>query len=545
MANIDINTIKSKWRWYTSGAIVIITTLFLLTYLSFAQASAAFSESGVSLEEFQMDLAMRMFKSLLIVLALGLFWFFFAIQDYRLILNVLEKLSAHDTTKANDNTSVQPPLTLKQTGFGANDLAIIEDSVQNILLENTGYRAQISSQRDLLRENLIVRLMQGWINDVPTSLEMCKSLDLDLQGCNLQVLVFGVDEHNCQATLTDDAVLRSFQLLPHILRMMLKGIFLTYVVEIDGTVAVLVTTLPDDTLYDRRIAEDLTTIAKLVSQMVYDNTQILFRSSFGSICCGLEGIHQSFHEALETLQYTNLVGGKGNALRYQILDSASRDYATMNTLLKQEMQFINCIDSLDYQNACRIFLEMCDSWNNLQVPSLEHIHYYMQSLTNNMITALDKIQLFLGDDTIDYMEARESILSSKSLPELKQIASGVFEQVNYYSLIKKKQSSQERIMKIIDYINHNFHDSNLSVAQIATKFDLNPSYLSRTFKKCIGTGIAEYLQHIRIEAAKALLSQGDISVKKAADKVGFNNVVTMNRAFKKHEGTTAGRLRHH
>jgi len=81
------------------------------------------------------------------------------------------------------------------------------------------------------------------------------------------------------------------------------------------------------------------------------------------------------------------------------------------------------------------------------------------------------------------------------------------------------------------------------VAAVARHFSLNPSYLSRTFKRMMGTGLASYIQQIRVDAAKELLRDKSISVKKAAELVGFGNVLTMNRAFRRQEGTTAGQLR--
>ena len=73
---------------------------------------------------------------------------------------------------------------------------------------------------------------------------------------------------------------------------------------------------------------------------------------------------------------------------------------------------------------------------------------------------------------------------------------------------------------------------------VADKFRLTPAYLSRLFKKEMGRGPAEYLQKIRIEAAKNLLVNTDMTIKEISEKVGYQYVLTLNRAFKKFEGIT-------
>ena len=88
------------------------------------------------------------------------------------------------------------------------------------------------------------------------------------------------------------------------------------------------------------------------------------------------------------------------------------------------------------------------------------------------------------------------------------------------------------------FIETNYTNQDLNILYVADHFKLSPAYLSRIFKKELGIGPAEYLQKIRLEAAKKLLLETDMTVKEISEAVGYQYVLTMNRAFKKSLGIT-------
>lgn len=71
---------------------------------------------------------------------------------------------------------------------------------------------------------------------------------------------------------------------------------------------------------------------------------------------------------------------------------------------------------------------------------------------------------------------------------------------------------------------------------------MSSSYLSRAFKESTGTNILDYIQRLRVDAAKKLLQTE--SVRSAAQQVGFWDTQGLVRAFKKHEGVTPSEYKH-
>jgi YesN/AraC family two-component response regulator len=86
-------------------------------------------------------------------------------------------------------------------------------------------------------------------------------------------------------------------------------------------------------------------------------------------------------------------------------------------------------------------------------------------------------------------------------------------------------------------------DQNLCIAKIAEKFDLYPYYLSKLYKTNCGEGIGDFINKIRIEKAVEIILQSDMNLEDISSKVGFSNVRTFSRTFKKIKGITPGKYR--
>lgn len=83
------------------------------------------------------------------------------------------------------------------------------------------------------------------------------------------------------------------------------------------------------------------------------------------------------------------------------------------------------------------------------------------------------------------------------------------------------------------YLQANFRDENFTVQRVADHFRLSISNLSHYFKNHIGVSVSEYVERLRIQSARELLLQTDISVADVAHEVGYAQPATFMRAFKK------------
>lgn len=61
---------------------------------------------------------------------------------------------------------------------------------------------------------------------------------------------------------------------------------------------------------------------------------------------------------------------------------------------------------------------------------------------------------------------------------------------------------------------------------------MTPAYLSKLFKNEKGESVSEYINKVRIDKAKELLSNPNYRIEDISEMVGFGSVRTFNRTFR-------------
>ncbi|WSQ07014.1 helix-turn-helix domain-containing protein [Streptomyces sp. NBC_01231] len=86
-------------------------------------------------------------------------------------------------------------------------------------------------------------------------------------------------------------------------------------------------------------------------------------------------------------------------------------------------------------------------------------------------------------------------------------------------------------------------DTRLTLARLAERAGLSSRTLARRFTEQLGTSPGQWLLGRRLDAARVLLEQTDLSVEAIATRVGLASAVNLRRRFRAHLGTTPGAYR--
>lgn len=84
---------------------------------------------------------------------------------------------------------------------------------------------------------------------------------------------------------------------------------------------------------------------------------------------------------------------------------------------------------------------------------------------------------------------------------------------------------------VVKYINSRIADVSLNVATIATYFNVHQNHLSKHFKKETGLNLHSYINSVRVNEAKRLLSGTDDTLERICEKTGFGSYRTFIRVF--------------
>ena len=99
----------------------------------------------------------------------------------------------------------------------------------------------------------------------------------------------------------------------------------------------------------------------------------------------------------------------------------------------------------------------------------------------------------------------------------------------------QKEHDDKSIRKAQEYIEKNFHEK-ITVSQLASMLALSRRNLERRFKKATANTIVEYIQRVKIEAAKISLESSRANVSEVMYNIGYSDPKAFRIKFKKITG---------
>ena len=118
---------------------------------------------------------------------------------------------------------------------------------------------------------------------------------------------------------------------------------------------------------------------------------------------------------------------------------------------------------------------------------------------------------------------------------------------NYSSASRTAASSfsmfpRYKLQRVTDYIQDNLREE-LTLERISQTLSMSPYHFAHAFKQAVGLAPHRYVVKCRIDRAKSLLRDTDLSVTEIAHQVGFANQSHFSVAFHKLTGQTPRRYR--
>jgi transcriptional regulator GlxA family with amidase domain len=101
----------------------------------------------------------------------------------------------------------------------------------------------------------------------------------------------------------------------------------------------------------------------------------------------------------------------------------------------------------------------------------------------------------------------------------------------------QKEHDDETIKKAQDFIEENYQEK-LNVEQLADIFSIGRRSFERRFKKSTNNTVIEYIQRIKIEAAKRSFESSRKNINEVMYDVGYTDTKAFRDVFKKVTGMT-------
>lgn len=130
-----------------------------------------------------------------------------------------------------------------------------------------------------------------------------------------------------------------------------------------------------------------------------------------------------------------------------------------------------------------------------------------------------------------YISREAAIYCSKIF----QIDMGRNNQSEFMIFTGQKDHTDDQVKIVQEYVERNFPEK-FSVVDICDRFFLGRRTLERRFKHATGNTLLEYLQRVRVEAAKRNLEKTNKTISEIMYDVGYSDPKSFREVFKKYSG---------
>jgi len=249
---------------------------------------------------------------------------------------------------------------------------------------------------------------------------------------------------------------------------------------------------------------------------------------------GHDGLERQYEQALKALKF-GFYSDLGSIINYRDIDTSAQqqDLTRLKDYVKEILEIFENKDFNEFtkvlQNVAK-HLRVCRSIDPKELKEIlkvliHEIEASLKSMTSN---------------SKDYSVAHKNIydIIEKS-NHIDQLVAGLERHVQFLEEVLKNNFRRYSppIRSAIEYI-RNYFGSDITRLSIAEYVHLNESYFSELFNKEVGQSFSNYLTMVRIEAAKKLLINSELSISEISFKVGYSNQSYFAKLFKNITGRT-------
>ncbi|MDF2925631.1 MAG: hypothetical protein K0R57_4545 [Paenibacillaceae bacterium] len=437
----------------------------------------------------------------------------------------------------------------------ANEFSYIEHALDSTLLELDNMALQMKRQHYTLRANFVMRLLKGKLdNEIPVN-ESVTTFHMKFDSDDFAVVVVYTEDNELflervQGKDTAEKLRLMHFIITNVLEELVNKRHHGYVADVDDALACLVCFSEDST--EGRMG-DLLHAVREAQEFLMNQYAIHLTVSLSSIRHGVGSIPEAYMEALYAMEY-KLVMGKREILPFEEIQKyntqAEADpgyYYPMQV----EQQLINFVKVGDFDAASHTLEGVLEHNFKRHSISAAVARVLMLDLVSTLIKSIGEIGAVQENILIQNPRMIEALTSAETLQDMQAQMNVILRQACEYAADKRSQNVQLSRQKALDsligevsaFIEERYTDPGMNVSLLGQHFDMKPTYLSKLFKDYTGEGLLDALNKRRIVRAKELMADKGLTVGEVAEAVGFNDVGTFIRTFKRQEGITPGRYK--
>lgn len=423
----------------------------------------------------------------------------------------------------------------------SNEYLYLQDALNNTFAEKEKIDQRLNQHRDAIRSHFLQGLLKGRLDQNVPVHESLAAHDIRFATPTFAVLMFHVENYGKldSAAYTDP---QKAKLLHFIVMNIVEEVagerHQAFAADMDDSLACIVN------FRTEADQEELQRIARQVKQFLLDHFHVNLTVAISGIHQDLYGLPRAYQETLEAMEY-RLVMGSGEMIAYEDLPSteATGGPGSYYYPLHVEQQLINFVKTGDFERSKAIIDEIIQINTVNTSISVSHAKCLMFDLISTLLKTVDEIGADSKRKVMEHVDPIDRLLACETIKDMVVQIRDVLERVCRTIEEDRKQEVNPISQQVIDYVTQHYNNENLNISMIGETFGLTPSYLSKQFKTQTGEALLDFINKTRLEAAKKLLTEQQLPVAEIARRVGYADINTFNRIFKKFEGITPGKYK--
>ncbi|RAU98153.1 hypothetical protein DQG13_17855 [Paenibacillus sp. YN15] len=417
---------------------------------------------------------------------------------------------------------------------GKDDLQFLEATFENLMANSETLRKQMRESQPILKWQLIMELLSDYKMNFSNARQYMDMLGIDLYPDRFIAMAADYDGKK-ESMSGRDLHLYNYALCnvaEELMQAEGKGV----AIELEnGTCALLISFEEGDKDAEVRAVA----VAELIKSYVEENFKRTVTIGIGGLVDSMKDIHHSYKQALESIAYRLALGGNMVITLEDVQHDQSPHYYKLMSMTDSFMDSMKLLEAEKLQAQIQRWFDALAQYN-ISPEMIRQLN----------LQCLMKAAMVLNEAGVDPdkirlpEEVRETLNQYDSLEGLQhylvQVLSAYMEQ------IRTKRSNREKsdlILRVLDYIQANYSRADLSLNLLAEEFGVSVSHLSKVFKEQAESNFIDYLMELRLTKAKQLLEETDGKVRDIAEAVGYSNVNSFVRIFKKLTALTPSEYR--
>lgn len=418
------------------------------------------------------------------------------------------------------------------------ELEIINNVLTTILSKDASMEYLLDKYVPSVRANFLMRLLNGDFLSKQEAYEIGNFVDISISEGPFAVMVFDIDDYEDFVKLNSVITQNVYRFsICNVAEELCKNLGNNgYAVEVSGNrVAMIVNFKEENANYTEQMSE----VGNSIAKFFVEHFEFSLTVGIGRVYEDIMDISKSYIEAQTAIEY-KIVKGKNAVIIFDdMLTTADNNH--YYTLHHQNI-IINSLKQGDFESIYKVLSSVIEDINQNPV-SINMAKCVYFEIINTAMKALGEL------DPQDYNEIMHHGAILPNFFECETLIDVYNRTVKFYQTICERirkimeADINDNKNSIIEYVKNNFYDKNMSLSLLADKFDQTPSSISRLFKNEVGYNFVDYLHRLRLDKAKELLKNTDISISDIALKCGYLSSHSFIRSFKKYNLITPGRYR--